>query len=423
MTLNGFLLHPAGRLSTFTEVPLENEKGKTLRPDGAILVERGTRSWSCLVEVKTGNAPVSVEQVSAYLDLARMYGFDTVLTISNQIAAGPEDVPVSVDGRKLRTVNLRHLSWWRILTEAVMQHQHHGIKDPDQAWILAELVAYLEHESSGAIGFEDMGKHWVSVRDAARNETIRAADPGVQEVVERWQQLIEYLCLGLSQDLGVQVVSTQSRVKDGERWKQGLLESLARDGKLSGSFKVPDAVGPIDIEADLRSRRTCTSVSVAAPKAGRPMTRINWILRQLKKAPAELTIEVHFARTKETTALSLGKALEQPKQLLSPTDPKREPRSFTVTLARDLGTKRGRGERSFVLETRRQVVGFYGDLVENLRAWQPSAPKLPDPSPEEVAGEPRDLRPSAPTPDGSSPRSNDATYMESVVPVEDEDIV
>ncbi len=329
------------------------------------------------------------EQVSRYLDLAREHGFQALLTISNQISSSPEDVPVTVDRRKLRTVQLRHLSWWRILTEAIMQHQHRGIRDPDQAWILGELIAYLEHEKSGAVGFEDMGQNWVQVRNAARDGTIRSSDAGVQDVVERWEQFVEYLCLGLSQDLGVQVLSAHSRVRDGQGWADSLLKRLESDGLLSGSFRVPGAVGPIEVEADLRARLTRASVKVTAPKEGRPQTRINWILRQLKKAPDDLRVEVQFARTKETTALLLKDAREEPTGLLSPTDSKREPRSFTLSLARPLGTKRGRGERSFVLETRRQVVSFYGDLVEGLAEWRPKAPKLPAEKPAEEVGDPR----------------------------------
>lgn len=379
---------PAGRIATFTEVPLRAADGKTLRPDGAITVERGQTSWKCLVEVKTGNVPLGSDQVSAYLDLAREHGFQAVLTISNQISAGAADVPVAVDGRKLRSLELRHLSWWRILTEAIMQHQHKGVRDPDQAWILGELIAYLEHENSGAVGFEDMGPHWVKVRNAARDGTMRPSDPGVSDVVDRWEQFVEYLCLTLSQDLGVQVQPAQSRARDGHKWTESLLKGLEGDGVLSGSFRVPRAVGPINVEADLRAQLTRVSVQLAAPKEGRPATRINWMLRQLKKAPDDLRIEVHFARTKESTALLLGDARDDPKTLLSPADPKREPRSFTLSLARPLGTKQGKGERSFVLETRKQVVGFYGDLVESLSDWRPKAPRLQsEESPED--GDPR----------------------------------
>jgi hypothetical protein len=369
---------PAGRISTYTEVPLKNPDGKILRPDGAIVVERGRTTWRGLVEVKTDNEPLRSDQINDYLDLAREHGFDAVVTISNQITGGPEDVPVEVDGRKLRRVALVHLSWWRILTEAVLQHQHRGVKDPDQAWILNELIAYLAHEKSGAVGFEDMGKQWVSVRNAARDGTIRATDPGVQDVVDRWEQFMEFLCLSLSQELGVQVLSTQSKSKSGPALTEVLLKTLCDEGRLSGSFRVPAAVGPIEVEADLRARQTRTNVKISAPKDGRPLTRVNWILKQLKKAPDDLRVEVQFARTKETTAQLLSAAREEPKLLLSPTDPKREPRAFMLSLARPLGTKRGRGERSFVHETQRQVVSFYGDLVENLKDWQAKAPKLPE---------------------------------------------
>lgn len=404
---------PAGRISTFTEVPLRNSEGKTMRPDGAITVERGKTSWKCLVEVKTGNVPLGAEQVSSYLDLAREHGFQAVLTISNQISGGPTDAPVAVDGRKLRSVDLRHLSWWRILTEAIMQYQHRGIRDPDQAWILNELIAYLQHEKSGAIGFEDMGQNWVKVRNAARDGTIRPADAGVRDVIDRWEQLIEYFCLTLSQDLGVQVQSAQSRARDGQKWAEALLKGLETEGTLAGSFRVPRAVGPIDVEADLRAQLTRVSVKLSAPKEGRPATRINWMLRQLKKAPEDLRIEVHFVRTKESTALLLRDARENAKTLLSPSDPKREPKGFTLSLARPLGTKRGKGERSFVLETRKQVVSFYGDLVEELSDWRPKAPRLHEKSeeitdprrtiPEPLSTDPPDTGNNLPVPPPASP--------------------
>jgi hypothetical protein len=399
---------PAGRISTFTEVPLEAPDGKVWRPDGVIAVERGKTSWRCLVEVKTGNVPLGSEQISTYLDLAREHGFQAVLTISNQISSSPTDVPVTVDRRKLRSVELRHLSWWRILTEAIIQHQHRGVRDPDQAWILGELIAYLEHEKSGAVGFEDMGQNWVSVRNAARDGTLRPGDERVRDVVGRWEQFVEYLCLGLSQDLGVQILSAQSRSKDGQNWTDELLKRLEGEGVLSSSFKVPGAVGPIEVEADLRARLTRVTVKLSAPKEGRPLTRINWMLRQLRKAPDDMRIEVHFARTKESTALLLRDVREDSKALLSPSDPKREPRSFTLSLARPLGTKRGKGERSFVLETRRQVVNFYGDLVEDLSDWRPKAPKLPaEKSPEEV-GDPRHVLTNnpEPTPAQAEPQRN-----------------
>lgn len=54
---------PAGKLGAFTEVRLDGENGRSLRPDGALIVERGQTHWSCLVEVKTGGSPLVKAQL------------------------------------------------------------------------------------------------------------------------------------------------------------------------------------------------------------------------------------------------------------------------------------------------------------------------------------------------------------------------
>ena len=138
---------PAGRITTFTEVRFTVDDDKVVIPDGAIVVERGKTRWVCLVEVKTGHAPLRAEQVSSYLDVARTASIASVLTISNQITADADESPLSIDPRKLKKVSLWHLSWWRILTEAITQSRHRRISDPDQAWILEELIAYLDNET------------------------------------------------------------------------------------------------------------------------------------------------------------------------------------------------------------------------------------------------------------------------------------
>jgi hypothetical protein len=363
---------PKGRIATFAEVQLKDADGKLSIPDGVAVVERGSKTWRCLVEVKTSDAPLKPEQVNRYLDMAREHGFDAVVTLSNQITRSPEHSPIEVDKRKTRSTALRHLSWWKVLTEAITHHRHRGVADPDQAWILGELIAYLDHEASGAGGFKDMGEKWVNVRNGARAGTLRASDAGVREVANRWEQFVGYLCLGLSQDLGRDVRVRRRKTTD------AAVKELAETGRLSAALNVPDAVGPITVEADLRTQLVTTSAVVDAPREGRPQTRINWMLRQLREGPDDLRVDVSFANVRETTSVLLKDARQYPQQLLSASDPKREPRGFTLALSRKMGTKRGRGERSFVAETRKQTVDFYRSLVQNLRGWQPPAPKLPD---------------------------------------------
>jgi hypothetical protein len=376
--LLGPLGAPKGRIATFAEVQLKDAAGKTHIPDGAVIVERGKATWRCLVEVKTGTAQLQPDQINRYLDWARENRLDGVLTISNQITGSPTDSPVPVDGRKLRNAKLYHLSWWRILTEAIVAHRHRGVSDTDQAWLLGELIAYLDDERSGASGFQDMGDSWVKVRNGAGEGTLRAADAEVRDVAGRWEQFVEYLCLGLGQDLGRDVRPVRPRKQTAAARLDANAAGLASDGAVEAAIRVPDAVGPLVVQADLRMKKVITSVAVEAPADGRPATRVNWLLRQLKEAPDGLLLEVSFANTKATTAGLLSAARDDPQSLLLPNDLKRPPRAFRLALSRSMGTKRGKGERSFVLETRKQAIDFYRDLVQNLRPWRAAPPKLPD---------------------------------------------
>lgn len=371
---------PKGRIATFVETQFKDVEGKTHIPDGVIVVERGKKQWRALVEVKTGTGELTTEQVSRYIDICKAEKFDVVITLSNRITASPTDLPFTVDKRRLKSCDVRHLSWWSVITEAVLQYRHRGIADPDQAWILGELIAYLDHENSGAGGFHDMGDKWVRVRDDAKNETLRPTDPDVREIVARWEQFTDYVALGMSQDLGRDVTPVRPRRMElAERIERGV-RLLGADGLLTSCLKVPDAIAALEIEANLRTRRVNVRTTVGAPKEGRPLTRIAWMLRQLKQAPADLRIEVAFANSRETTSLLVSEAQQHPERLLSPTDPKRDPKSFTLALGRKMGQKRGKGPGSFVGDTKLQTLDFYRDVLQSLRAWTPKAPKLPDAS-------------------------------------------
>lgn len=375
------LLKPLGAprapvIETFAEVRLKDATGKTVIPDGAIRCHRGDTTWTCLIEVKTGRATLRDEQVASYLDVARENGFDGVLTISTQITGGPDESPVVVDRRKLRNVALWHLSWWRVLTEAVVRQRYEGVSDASQDWVLRELIHYLESESSGALGFEDMGESWVGVRKGTRDGTLRASDSATCDVAERWEQFGHFLALSLSQELGATVTSHRPRKQTTMARIDELMKGLAENGELRAALDIPAAIGPLNIRADLRARQTITSVDIAAPKDGQLKSRFTWLMRQLSDAADDLIVEAAFPNARSTTACTLGKLREEPKTLYYPPDAKRAPRAFTVAVSRPMGQKRGRAEGSFVRETAAQTVEFYRDLVQNLKPWQEPPPKL-----------------------------------------------
>lgn len=408
--LLGDLGAPKGKRTTieaYLEVPLDDGNGGTVRPDGVIIADNKQRRWSALVEVKTGNNQIKSDQVVAYVDAAIREGLDGVLIIDNNILGGADDVPVEVPRSKLRKVCVWQLSWWRIVTEAILQHDYRGIEDPDQAWILSELIAYLSHDSSGVAELGDMGPSWVTVRDGARHNTLNKRQPEVTDISRRWEQFVHWVALGFTQETGVDVTPVRMKYDLAKRI-ESTKDDLVERGLLSMRLRIPDAVGTLSLTVDLRAQMVTTSVSIKAPGEGRAETRVKWILRQLKAAPDDLRLETKFVNTSKTTAVLLREVRDEPKRSLLADDLKREPREFSLSLARPMAIKRSSGQGGFITETRQQAIDFYRELFQQLTDWRPKAPKLREkrPSPKPPA-EDETPRPAweAP-PESTSPRDD-----------------
>jgi len=332
--------------------------------------------------------------------VARENGFDGLLTISNEIAPEVGQHPVAVDKRKLRKVALWHLSWSEVLTLAVQQRVFRGVSDPDQAWILEELIRYLEHPKSGALDFRDMGSAWVPVREAVQAGTLRASDKGVDEVVRHWDQLLRFAALRLARELGADVSVSLSRrdIADPTARYTRLIDALVRDHSLSGQLRIANAIAPLGVLADLRAGRIAVSIDVAAPSEGRGTTRVTWLTRQLQDAPDGMRIEAFSTGSRTSTSQLLKEVRNNPASLVQ--DARRELRSFRITATTPLGPKRAAGRGGFIDSVLTSVDGFYEAVAQRLRPWTAKPPKLPKgaesaaeqagidvtPPPSEVAG-------------------------------------
>ena len=365
---------PAGRVEAFIEVPFKLED-RAVRPDGVLTVTRGTKSWSALVETKTAANPLLPAQMNDYLDLARELEFEAVLSISNQYVSAATEYPIEVDRRKLRRVKLHHWSWVDILTEAIVQAEHRGVSDPDQAYILSELIRYLSDPRSGAVTFEGMGSSWTAVRDAAREGSLRRTDAGVAAVAARWDDLVRYLALSLTADLGRQVRHTLPKNEQAPAARrQALIDSLAGSSTLSADLVIPDVAGPLSLAADLRARQVSVSTTLDAPREGTNKGKLSWLLRQLAKAPDALIIESRAMRWNESVAAPLRAVREDP-SLLHPARGK-DIRGFRLTLSANMGLKRDTSKGSFVDSVTATAERFYAEVLQNLRAWKAAPPKL-----------------------------------------------
>ncbi|WP_241971408.1 VRR-NUC domain-containing protein [Microcella alkaliphila] len=345
-------------------------------PDGLIRVRRGQKSWTALIEVKTSTNALEPTQLEDYLDVAREHGFDALLTISNEIPAAIGTHPTSVDKRKLRKVSLHHYSWSEILTAAVVQKEHRGVADPDQAWILGELIRYLEHPKSGALSFEDMGQSWVPIREAVAAGTLRTNDAGLPEVVSRFDALIRFAGLKLGRQLGSEVLPVLSRAESSDPRVRSsrMATELVKDGHVTAGLRIPGAISDLTVVADLRAGLVTAAFSVEAPKEGKPTTRINWLLRQLRSASDSLRIEAIPVRSSTGAAELLGTVRDNPALLVPESG--REIKSFTVTKSVPMGSKRGTGRGSFIDSVVTVIEAAYGEIGQSIKAWAATPPKL-----------------------------------------------
>ena len=203
-----------------------------------------------------------------YLDLARATGIDAVLSISNHYTTSSSEYPIPIDRKKLRKVSIRHWSWVHVLTEAEVQKQYRGVKDPDQAYILDELIRYLSDPRSGVVQFDDMGTSWTNVREGARVRTLRRTDPDVAAVANRWDELIRFLSLDLTKELGrdVRQLARRQEAAAVDR-AQALRRSLAETGRLYADVQIPDTAGPS------KSSLTCPPARSSSQPNSRPRRR------------------------------------------------------------------------------------------------------------------------------------------------------
>ncbi|WP_327402660.1 TerD family protein [Streptomyces sp. NBC_01288] len=357
---------PVGRMETFTEVTLPNGESPR-RPDGVIRVERAGKLWTALVETKTNGNPLKLDQVQAYADIAARRGYEAVITLSNDVELeGSPLVEVKLDGRRKHKVALWHLSWAEVAHQAQLLIRHEGVGNAAHAWLLQELLHYLQHENSGCHGFQNMGRSWVPVRNAIDAETLCQGDPRAVEVVESWERLVRQVCLRLGGELGEKVLPVQraKRGTDPASRRAALADRLCVDGRLDAELRIEGTPGVLALCADLRTGKLRTSIEIAAPDQGYPLTWAKRLVRRLAEAPADLHVETLLEGQTGGPRGTLERLRPEPADIL----PKNGAQitGFRLSLFRGMGNTRGTAESGFIRSVDESVDRFHASVVVHL---------------------------------------------------------
>ena len=155
-----------------------------------------------------------------------------------------------------------------------------------------------------------------------------------------------------------------------------VVESLCNDEGLEVEYLIPDGVSSLNVRADLKGKTLTSSMTIGAPEDRKTAkARVNWLLRQLAKTPEDgVHIRAAYGRREDIQA-ALAKVREDA-EALAKDDPRICPSRFEVKLITDLG-RRMEGPKTIVQALEKHVPEFYTEVGQYLRAWVPSAPRVP----------------------------------------------
>ena len=373
-------LGKSSTVAAYTEVEFPAVDGKSSnRPDGLLCVTTRKSRWTALIEAKIDKHDIAPDQVQRYIDIARRFNIDAVITLSNQLVALPTHVPYAPPKRSTR-VQLFHLSWISVRTQAQLILKDQRDLDPTQEFILEEMVAHFEHATSGIRTFDQMNAEWrplvLGIRDG---RAFTRSSPEIEKTIASWHQEERDLCLILSRRIGKQVHIrrlSKKHMENPELRLRDACDNLVNHKELRSTLTIPNAASDLEVTADLQKRTLACAMTLNVPldKQG-AKARINWLRSQLRPVTApDVQVRAFWPGRAPPTQARLAdvqadsKALEHDLTGIAP-------RKFEIMMIRD-NAGRFPGSRAFIEDLEQLVPTFYKDIGQHLRPWTPPPPPI-----------------------------------------------
>lgn len=367
-------------LSTYTEVefPASDKRGKE-RPDGILILSTRKDRWAALLEAKTDNAKIDEKQMERYAAIAREYGIDAVITLSNQLVSLPTHIPYSIPKRFTRSLQFFHLSWISVLTQAELVLKDNGELNLEQAYILGEMVRFFEHPQSGIKRFNQMNEEWAPlVRGIREGQKYARTSPEIENTVASWHQEERDICLILNRRVGkhiaIRLPLKHQSDPDLRLRKDGDL--LAASQELRSGFRIPNAASDLDVTVNLERRTISCSMELDAPSdRQRTSARINWLTRQMKNVDgSDVIIRAFWHRGRKSTQAKLSEIRDNLK-CLENEGAGSVLKKFEILIVRDLAGRFSR-RQAFIEDLEELVPEFYERIGQHLQPWRSPPPKI-----------------------------------------------
>ena len=361
-----------GKIYFFTEVCFVDIDSKSFFDGLIIVVSKGKIIDSAIVEVKNNKNLIDDNQILKYYNIAKTLEINKIVTISNQFVSHPTHSVVNIKN-KSKKVDLFHLSWTYIQTigSLLISDNDDDINDEDQVEIMKEVLNYFGDERSGVNGFHQMSDGWVKICEDIKNQ-ITPKNEDLEDAVLSWQQEIVDMKLLLSRKLGVKVKTNN---ENPEKRLKTDSNRLKTKNFLSTILKVDGAVSDIEIKSEFERRILQMSVDIIPPLDSGTIAKLNWLKRQLDKLDETITSKLIIEASIKFYSKPIKFEFSDYESFYEYVDIKnKDLTSFKISLINT--SKTFTQKKKFVTEIESMIVKFYSEIVQNLKNWNPPAPKI-----------------------------------------------
>jgi hypothetical protein len=266
------------------EVGYNGHKMSDVRPDGLFACQRGNSDWAAFIEAKAGKSPIRPEQIIEYLALAGQVDVETVITISNEFARMPTELPYHVATTKRRKCDVYHFAWADIRTFLESQKSNPELIEVEVR-ILSECLEFFWEETCGILTYDAMPPDWPKfVESSGTALGFGSKTAGITEIVHGWLQERRDLCSKLVHETRLEVdLGHEAGVRADKDLRLKVDRKMLADSYcLTANYIFKRNKVKLNLLADLRSCKTTLTLEIAPPPNKKAKAVVNWIVTQIE---------------------------------------------------------------------------------------------------------------------------------------------
>lgn len=348
---------------SFMEVMFPSSKIPDHRPDGLLTCKRGSSEWTAFVEAKAGKSEIRPEQIQDYAHLASLLDVDCIISISNEFARSPTELPYHVAANKRRKKDIRHFAWAELRAMVDRFERESDLSDLARS-VLKDAAGFFWDQNSGIATFDQMPKEWGEfVQSSGVGVGFSSKTPGITEIVHGWHQE--------RRDLRSKLAHQSARTVDlrhelGARAEIDTILShdrkrLAESYELFAKYLFKESKLSFELLCELQDRKTTVSIDIPPPSDRGAKATTTWLVKQ--------TEEFDAAKTDIVMSWKGGKGNERHASLEAlRTDPDKLFDGFreapkAIRLIRQVhDVRRFRSAKNFVTDLEALVLNIAGEL-------------------------------------------------------------